>query len=32
MVGLAPFLLDKEVVLRVDIDEPRTAIASTGRS
>lgn len=31
MVGLAPFLLDKEVVLRVDIDEPRTAIGVHGK-
>jgi PilZ domain. len=31
MVGLAAFLKDKEVVLRIDVDEPRTALGLKGR-
>lgn len=31
MVGLAPFLVDKEVVLRIDLDEPRIAIGVKGK-
>jgi hypothetical protein len=31
MVGLAPFLVDKEVVLRLDIDDPRMAIGIKGK-
>lgn len=30
MVGIAQFLIDKEVVLRIDIDEPRIAIGVKG--
>ncbi|HOT62696.1 MAG TPA: PilZ domain-containing protein [Treponemataceae bacterium] len=30
MVGLAPFLMQKEVVLRVDFDEPRMAVGIKG--
>ncbi len=31
MVGLAPFLANKDVVLRIDLDEPRTAVGIKGR-
>ncbi len=30
MVGLAPFLQNKEIVLRIDLDEPRTAVGIKG--
>lgn len=31
MVGIAPFLIDKEVVIRIDIDEPRLAVGIKGK-
>ncbi len=31
LVGIAPFLIDKEIVLRVDFDEPRVAVGVKGK-
>lgn len=31
MVGLAPFLVDKEIVLRIDLEEPRIAVGIKGK-
>lgn len=31
MVGIAQFLIDKEIVLRIDLDEPRAAIGIKGK-
>jgi hypothetical protein len=30
MVGIAPFLIDKEIVLRIDLDDPRIAVGVKG--
>jgi hypothetical protein len=30
LVGIAPFLIDKEIVLRIDFDEPRVAVGVKG--
>ncbi len=31
LVGIAPFLIDKEIVLRIDFDEPRVAVGVKGK-
>ena len=31
LVGIAPFLIDKEIILRIDFDEPRIAVGVKGK-